>query len=146
MYVFRALWGCGRRLRGQILKFCFRWPSGAPELIFLDPKQTPGLWILQIVELRRLYLGWIFISEVGGKSNREIGFGSVARTHTQLWLGFETGLVILGRSGVPLVVVQMNVDEMIHKVVLRDRGASVVMLELSWSVLDEFWCDSVVLV
>ena len=34
--------GSGRCPSGDTSKFCFRWPSGEPEMIFLGPDQAPG--------------------------------------------------------------------------------------------------------
>ena len=34
--------GSGRCPSGETSKFCFRWPSGEPEMIFLCPDQAPG--------------------------------------------------------------------------------------------------------
>ena len=50
-------------------------------------------------------------------------------------------IVLLGSgsgSGVPLGLVQMNVDEMIWKVALRDRGTSVVPPVLVLDIPNEY--------
>ena len=42
---FRFFWwilGSGRCPSGETSKFCFRWPSGEPEIIFLGPDQALG--------------------------------------------------------------------------------------------------------
>ena len=53
---FRWILGSGRCPSGETSKFCFRWPSGEPEMIFKSPDQAPGQ--LRIFLDQRLFISW----------------------------------------------------------------------------------------